>query len=118
MSRLRSSTKRIITRARRCGLVAAQRGCARCAPCDGGVELGGGGERHPRLHLAGRRVEDVGEAAGAPGHALAVDEVADLLHVFPPSLGFAADLAGVVGPPQQLRFAGRDLQFCSRMAVC
>ena len=32
MSRLRSSTKRIITRARRCGLVAAQRGCARSAP--------------------------------------------------------------------------------------
>ena len=32
MSRLRSSTKRIITRARRCGLVAAHRGCAALAP--------------------------------------------------------------------------------------
>ena len=32
MSRLRSSTKRIITRARRCGLVAAHLGCAALAP--------------------------------------------------------------------------------------
>ena len=81
-----------------------------------GGELGGGGERHARLHLAGRRVEDVGEAAGRARHALAVDEVAEVLHAFPPSLGFRADPSRRSADGAALNVAGADLQICMRMA--
>ena len=55
----------------------------------GGVELGGGGQCHPGLNLAGGGIEDLGAAARCAGNALAVDEVADLVHELSPGFGFA-----------------------------
>jgi hypothetical protein len=47
---------------------------------DRGVELGLGRERHLGLHLAGRRVEDVGRAAALPLDFLAPDKMMDCPH--------------------------------------
>ena len=65
MSRLSSRTNSIMTRARRCGLVAPQLGWARFAPCTAASSSAAEASGSARLHLAGGRVEDVGEAAGA-----------------------------------------------------
>ena len=69
-----------ITRARRCGLVAAQAGCAASAFAIACSTSDLAGKGHLGLHLAGVGVEHV---AGPPGRALdllAADEMADLTH--------------------------------------
>ena len=60
-----SSRNLNITRARRCGLVAAQAGCAACGIGDGLLDLGLAGERDLGLDLAGVGVEHVAGPAGA-----------------------------------------------------
>ena len=49
MSRLSSSTNFIITRARRCGLVAAHSGCAALAPSTAAASSAAQASAHPRL---------------------------------------------------------------------
>ncbi len=78
-----ASTRRLnsnITRARRCGLVAAQAGCARSAASTALPTSGVGRQPDPRLHLAGAGVEDVAERAAALVNRLAVDEMGDVAH--------------------------------------
>ena len=102
MSRLRSSTNFIITRARRCGLVAPHFGCARAAPCHRGVELGGARRAATRActsPVAGLKTS--AKRPERPGHALAVDEMSELFHRrVPPERSFVRH-AIAKGPPVQ-----------------
>ena len=81
LSRATRSTNFISTRARRCGLVAAQAGCAALAFSTAARDLGLGGQRHPGAHLrrpsAGtrRRTGPI-----VPFDMLAADEMAVLDH--------------------------------------
>ncbi len=75
-----SSRNLNITRERRCGLVAAQAGCAASRIGNRVLDLGMLGERHFGLHLAGIGIEDVAEPSGGPFDGLAADEMADLTH--------------------------------------
>src|SRR6478672_7146819 len=50
---------------------------------DGAVHLGDRSQLHPRLDLAGVRVEDVGEPARGAREGSAVDEVVDVAHADP-----------------------------------
>ena len=68
----------ISTRARRCGLVAAQAGCAALAFSTAARSSALRGQRHPGRDLAGHRLEHVGEAAGGAGDLLAADEMIKL----------------------------------------
>jgi hypothetical protein len=55
-------------------------GLRRPRACNRGGQLCRAGKGHARLHLAGGRVVDIGEAARLSGHARTVDEMAELLH--------------------------------------
>ena len=79
-----SSRNLNITRARRCGLVAAQAGCAAAALAMACLDLGLAGERDLGLHLAGIGIEHVAQSAGGALDLLAADEMADLTHGLPP----------------------------------
>ena len=74
---LTSSMKRIITRARRCGLHAAQSFCASTAEATA-ASTSAAGHRNYRLHLAGAGIEHLSGATGLAGDALAIDEMRDL----------------------------------------
>ena len=69
-----------MTRARRCGLVAAQAGCAAAAIDDRVLDLGVLGQRDLGLHLAGIGIEHIAEPPRTALDLLAADEMADLAH--------------------------------------
>ena len=79
-----SSRNLNITRARRCGLVAAQAGEGGLGVGDRLLDLGLAGEGDLGLHLAGVGVEHVAVPAGRALDLLAADEMADLTHCCPP----------------------------------
>ena len=60
-----SSRNLNMTRARRCGLVLAQAGCAALAFSTAAAHLALGGERDLGDHFAGHRLEDIGRPAGS-----------------------------------------------------
>ena len=80
MSLAMSSRNFISTRARRCGLIAAQAGCAALAFSTAARTSALRGERHLGAHRAVHRLEDVGRAARLAGDALAADEMAVFDH--------------------------------------
>ena len=73
-----SALKLNMTRARRCGLVAAQAGLRGAGGVHRPLEVGGGAERDLRLDLALVGVEDVAAARSSGRIALAGDEMVDV----------------------------------------
>ena len=74
-----------MTRARRCGLVAAQAGCAALAFSTAWRSSALEASATLADDLAGHGLEDVGGAARGAGDVLAADEMSDLAHGVCPS---------------------------------